>query len=74
MVQQVKNLTAGALGCCGGAGLIPSPGQKVKESGIAAGVARIQSLAQEFPYAVGVAVKMKIKGKERKRGRKKELK
>ena len=36
VVQWVKNMTAGAWGCCGGAGLIPSLAQMVKGSGIAA--------------------------------------
>ena len=32
----------------------------VKGSGIAAAVARIQSLAWELPYAMGAAIKMKL--------------
>ena len=38
-------------------GLIPGPAQSVKGSGIAAAVAQIQSLAWEFPDAVGEAIK-----------------
>ena len=44
-------------------GLIPGPAQWVKGSGIAAAagwitaVAQIQSLAWEFPYATGEAIK-----------------
>ena len=43
----------------------PQPGQWVKGSSIATAVgwvtavARIQSLAQELPYAAGVAIKLK---------------
>ena len=37
-------------------GYIPGLAQWVKGSGIAAPVARIQSLAWELPYAVGAAI------------------
>ena len=63
VVQWVKNLTAVAQ-VAGEAGLILGPVQWVKVAGIAivtqiAAVARIQSLAQELPYATGVARKRK---------------
>ena len=38
-------------------GLSPGLAQWVKGSGVATAVARIQSLAQELPYAVSVAIK-----------------
>ena len=50
--------------------MIPSPAQWVKRSSIAAGVAQIQSLAQELPYApyaANVAIKKKKGNKEKKR-------
>ena len=61
MAQWVKNLTsaAGGWGRCGGVGSIPSQAQWCKRSGIAAAVAQIQSLAQEVPCAMGVAIKGK---------------
>ena len=40
--------------------MIPSLAQWIKESSVAAAAAQIQSLAQEFPYAVSVAVKKEI--------------
>ena len=40
--------------------------QWVKESSVAVGAAQIYSLAQEFSYAMGVAVKKK-KGKKKKK-------
>ena len=43
----------------GGSDSIPGPTQWVKESGVAA-TARIQSLAQELPYAMGVAEKASL--------------
>ena len=36
--------------------MIPSPAQWFKGSDVAAAVAQIQSLVQELPYAVGVAI------------------
>ena len=57
----VKNLTAEAQV----AGSIPHPGQGVKGSRFAAAaakvaaVAQIQTLSQELPYALGVAIKNK---------------
>ena len=56
MAHLVKNLTAAAL--------IPSLGQWVKGPGIVAAVAQIQSLAQEFPYTSGVAIKGKQNQKQ----------
>ena len=47
------------MGHCRGEGLIPSPGQWVKESGVIAAVAWIQSLAPEFTYAGGTDIKRK---------------
>ena len=49
MAQWVRNPTAVVQGCCGGTGLIPDLAQWVKELGIAAAAAQIQSLAQELP-------------------------
>ena len=37
--------------------------QWVKGSGVGASMAQIQSLAQELPHALGVAIKLKIKKK-----------
>ena len=39
--------------------LDPQPGAWVKVSGTAAAMAQNQSLAQELPYAVSVAIKLK---------------
>ena len=39
---------------------IPGPVQWVKGSGVATAVARIQSLAQELPYAKGAAIKKNV--------------
>ena len=39
-------------------GLIPSPAQWVQGSGVATAVAKIQSLVQDLPYAMGVAIKI----------------
>ena len=56
-------------------GLIPGLVHWVKGSGIAASIAQIaavawiQSLAQELPYATGVAIK--IKKKKKKKGKEK---
>ena len=66
MAQRVKNPTAAAwsLQRCG---LHPHLVQWIKGSSIAAAVAevvtvvRIPSLAQEFPYALGTAIKGKKK-------------
>ena len=45
--------------------MIPCLGQWVKGSGMAvAAVSQIQSLAWEFPYAVGVALKRKNKSSQ----------
>ena len=55
-------------------GLIPGLVHWVKGSGIAASIAQIaavawiQSLAQELPYATGVAIKI---GKKKKKGKEK---
>ena len=63
-MQWVKN-PAAAEDQCRGEGSIPSPVQWVKGSDIAPAVAQvinvtwIQSLAQELPYAMGAAVKLK---------------
>ena len=46
-----------SLGCCGGGGSIPSPVHCVEGSSGAIVVTQIQSLAQEIPYAMGVAIK-----------------
>ena len=66
MAQWVKNPTAcSSSGCCRGAGLIPGVAQWVKGFGVAAAVAQvtagaqIQSLAQELPYTMGAAIKLK---------------
>ena len=56
-VQWAKILTA--VGPCRGMDLIPSLGQWVKESGIVAAVARMKSLAREFPYATDAVIKKK---------------
>ena len=37
--------------------MIPGPAQWVKGSGVATAAAGIQSLAEELPYAKGVAIK-----------------
>lgn len=55
MMQQVKNLTA--VDHRGGMGSIPTPGQWVKGSALAAAAAWIQSLAWKLPYAVGATFK-----------------
>ena len=53
------------MGLCKCAGSIPGPEQWVKQFGVATAMAhvtaeaQIQSLAQEFPYAVSVAIKVK---------------
>ena len=44
------------LGRPGDAGLIPSPEWWIKESSLATAAAQIQSLAEELPYAVDVAI------------------
>lgn len=54
-VQWVKNPTS----IHEDVGSIPGLTRWVKGSGIAAAVARIQSLAQEFSYAAGAAIKKK---------------
>ena len=69
MMQWVKNLTVAAalVSRCRGIGLISSQAQWVKGSSVAAAAAtvqvqaaaQIQSLAQELPYAMGVAIKKK---------------
>ena len=51
------NLTAGAQVTSREASSIPSPAQWIEGSGIAAATAQIQTLGQERPYAVGVAIK-----------------
>ena len=51
------NLTAGTQVTSREASSIPSPVQWIEGSGIAAATAQIQTLAQERPYAVGVAIK-----------------
>ena len=56
-VEVILESNCSSLGHCGGLGLIPGLVQWVKRSGVATAVARIQSLARELPYAVGVAVK-----------------
>ena len=55
------------LGHCRGTGSVPSPGQWVEGSGVAATVAQSQSLAWELSYAVGAALQKK-KEKKKKRG------
>ena len=47
------------LGLCRGTVSPLSPTQWVKESSVAIAAAQIQSLAQELPYATGVAIKKK---------------
>ena len=67
VVQSVKNLTKEAWVTAEDTGSIPSPSQWVKGSSIATAVAQvtaatqIQSPAQELPYAVGAAIKIKTK-------------
>ena len=63
MAQWLKHSTVAAWVNCRGAGLIPSPAQWVKGSGVAqvTSAARIQSLAQELPYATSEAIKKKKK-------------
>ena len=58
--QGVKNLTNGP-GHCRGVGLIPGPAQWVKGYAVHVAAARIQSLDQEFPYAVSAAIRIKKK-------------
>ena len=53
--ERKQEYNSNRLSRCGGAGLIHSPGQWVKGSG----VAWIQSLAQELPQASGAAIKKK---------------
>ena len=66
MVQQVKNKSS-SMGPCEGKGLIPGPVQWFEGSGIAAAVAyianvaQVRALAQELPYAAGIAIKKKEK-------------
>ena len=62
-----------SLGHCRGASSIPGPVQWIKGSGIdtamaeVASVVWVQSLAQELPYAVSIAIKfLKRKKKEKK--------
>ena len=61
--QWVKNLTAAAQITMGRVGLMPSPAQWGEGSGVATvavqvtAEALIHSLAQEHPYAMGVAIK-----------------
>ena len=43
--------------------MIPSLAQWVKGSDVAAAMAQIKSLAQILPYAMGVAIKNKLKNK-----------
>ena len=57
MVQWVKNPASAALVPVEVRVQSPAPEQWVKGSGVAAAVAQIQSLAQELPYAAGVAIK-----------------
>ena len=60
VVQWVKNLTAAAwVDAETWVQSLPCPLQWVKGSGVAPAVAQIQSLAQEFPYAVGMVIKTK---------------
>ena len=61
MAQEVKNLTAVAQ--VAEEAQVRSLGwhSGLKGSGVAAAAAWIQSLAQELPYAVGAAVKLKRK-------------
>ena len=60
--KQKKECTCNGLGGYGDKGSIPGPAQWIKGSGIAAAavyfvaVAQIQYLAQELPYAVGMAI------------------
>ena len=55
------------MGHCGGMGSIPGPAQGMKGSSVAAAVteataaAQIQSLMQELPCTLGVAIKKKKK-------------
>ena len=67
MAEGVKNLTAWWLGSQGGAGLMPSPAQQVKGSGVAAAAAWIQSLVQDLPYAAGVTITLKEEKKKKKK-------
>ena len=58
-----------SLGHYRGADSTPSPAQWIKGSSIATAVSGIQYQAQEFPYAMGAAIKKKKKKKkERKEG------
>ena len=65
MVQQVENPNCSGLSHCGGAVSVTGPAQWVKGSGVASAsaqvtaVAWIHPLAQEHPYAMGVAIKKK---------------
>ena len=65
-LQCIKNLECSGSGCCGGVNSIPGLVQWVKEFSIAAAAAQIQSLAQELPYAIGVAIKKKGMGSSRR--------
>ena len=73
VAQWVKNPTAAAWVVLEAQGLIPSPGKWVKGASTATtkaqvtAVAQIQSLAQELPYAMGVAIQKKsLNGKKRR--------
>ena len=57
--RQKKESDYCGSGDCGGSGSIPSPSAGVKGSSVAATTAQIQSLAQELPYALGEAIKLK---------------
>ena len=69
MVQWVKNQMATAQGCCGGAGSIPSPVQRVKESGIAPAVVQVKAAAWFLPLALetSICLDAAIKLKKKKR-------
>ena len=59
----------GGLGHCWGTSLIPSPARWVKDLALQKlqGMSQIPSLAQEFPYTVGVAERKKGKKERRKK-------
>ena len=59
MARWVNNLTT-VVWVCRGTGSIPGLAQWVKKARVTTAVAWIQSLAQEIPYAVGVAIKKNI--------------
>ena len=60
----LKNQTT--TGHYGGVGLIPSPVLWVKGAGVVTAAAQIQSLIWELPHAVGAAIKILKRKKERK--------